>query len=199
MKTFFTSNTIRLCLAAILAAWGTYFAGELDLQSAITATVAALGGIFLRKGQGVPIAKALLLAVLVVGLTACQSPGGPLSPSQPSSSTAGQGQGAQTVGRDQGSGQTPQTVPGGQAIQTWHFAALMPFETLELLLDAAQEGAWTPETLLAAMQAASGAPHTVTISTEAMTIQGGSATATGATAGTGGGTAGSGAGPVTNE
>jgi hypothetical protein len=75
----------------------------------------------------------------------------------------------------------------------------MPFETLELLLEAAATNAWTSETLLAAIQAASGAPHTVTISTQAMTIQGGSATATGATAGVGAGLGGSGSGPVSNE
>ena len=142
----------------------------------------------------------IIIIIVCAALIACTSPGsGTQSPGQPTSAGAGLGQGAQTIGGSQGAGQTPQSTPGGQASQNWHFASLMPFETLTALLEAARDGAWTAETLLAAIQAASGAPHTVAITVANMTIQGGSASATGATAGVGGGTAGSGSGPVNNE
>lgn len=128
--------------------------------------------------------RTLIILAAALALVACQSPGGgSLSPSQPSTSTAGQGFGAQTVGGSQGAAQTPQTTPGGQATQTWHFASLMPFETLTAILAAAKENAWTAETTLAAIKAASGAPQTVSITTGAMTVQGGSASATGASSG----------------
>lgn len=142
-----------------------------------------------------------VVVLLMLTLAACQLPagGGGFSPSQPSSAGAGLGQGAQTIGGSQGAAQTPQTTPGGQASQIWHFASLMPFETLTAILSAAKEQEWTSEQVINAIKAASGAPQTVTITTQAMTIQGGSATTTGASSGAGaGGTAGTG-GPVTNR
>jgi len=140
--------------------------------------------------------KLIIIIAAALALVACQTPSsGSLSPSQPSTASAGQGFGAQTVGGSQGAAQTPQTTPGGQASQVWHFASLMPYETLTALLTAAQDGAWTAETLLAAIQAASGAPQTVSITTGAMTVQGGSASATGAASGAG--TGGTSQNPVT--
>uniref|UniRef100_A0A6M3IJR2 Uncharacterized protein n=1 Tax=viral metagenome TaxID=1070528 RepID=A0A6M3IJR2_9ZZZZ len=73
-KKLFKSNTVRICIAAILGAWAAYCGGELELQTAIMSTVGALIGIFLRKGQGVPIFPAIIL-VACLALIGCQAAG----------------------------------------------------------------------------------------------------------------------------
>ena len=55
-KTYFTAG------AAVLTALGAYFAGEVDLQTTISAVFAAAMAIFLRKGITSEAAKAAAAA-----------------------------------------------------------------------------------------------------------------------------------------
>ena len=66
-KSWWQSNTIRVALAAILAAWAAYFSGEMELQPAIMATAGALLAIFLSNNEiPVPYLYSLWLAPTVM-------------------------------------------------------------------------------------------------------------------------------------
>jgi len=56
-KTYFTAGAAVLT-AAVLTALGAYFAGEVDMQTTISALFASLMAIFLRKGITSEAAKA---------------------------------------------------------------------------------------------------------------------------------------------
>lgn len=131
---------------------------------------------------------AALAAFLAAG---CATPGsGALSPSNPASTTAGGGFGAQTNTGTQAQAQTPQTATAGPATLNWYFASQGLAELAMRILEVAEENGWTPEQIAAVLSSSSGAPDAVTIQTGDITTTSGSPDATGASGGTGGGTTG---------
>lgn len=124
-----------------------------------------------------------LMCLLLVG---CMTPAGTQSPGTSGGDASSVGAfGAQTVGGDQGSGQTPQTGTTGTATQNWFFASQGDSAVqLELLRALVAMGA-KPAEIIAAMSALNGAPENVTISTGDISTQSGSGEQTGSTAGTG--------------
>lgn len=131
----------------------------------------------------------LVSFLLLFGLVACQSPaggGGALSPGTAGGNPTATGAfGAQTVGGDQGAGQTPQTGTTGTATQNWYFASQGDSSVQLKLLETLSAMGAKPEEIVAAMSALNGAPENVTITTGDQSIQSGSGEQTGSTAGTG--------------
>jgi hypothetical protein len=117
----------------------------------------------------------------------CQTPGATSqSPgNEGGDATAVGAFGAQTVGGDQGSGQTPQTATTGQATFNWFFASQGDSQVQMELLKALLALDAKPAEIIAAMQALNGAPENVTITTGDVSTQTGSSEQTGSTAGTG--------------
>ena len=129
-----------------------------------------------------------VVVLVTLALMGCTMPGSSnQSPSNPASSTAAGGFGAQTVAGDQGQAQTPQTTSAGPATQNWNFASEGDAAVQLELLEALAEMKATPEQIVSALRALNGAPETVEITTGTITIQTGSPEATGASGGTGGG------------
>jgi len=132
--------------------------------------------------------RVILLALVVLALVACQTPGSQ-SPGTKGGTAAATGAfGAQTVGRDQGAGQTPQTSTTGTATQNWFFASQGDTTFLKEVLEYAKTMGVSADQLTALFSALNGAPENVTITTGPQTIQSGSGDQTGASAGTGGAT-----------
>lgn len=131
---------------------------------------------------------AVLLLIVALPLVGCMTPqSGANSPSNPASSTAAGGFGAQTNTGTQGQAQTPQTTSAGPATQNWVFASKGdPTVQLELLKALSTLKA-TPEQIVDAMRALNGAPQTVSINTRDNITSSGDPEATGASGGTGGG------------
>jgi len=128
----------------------------------------------------------MLLAVLMFIGCGSLPKGGDLSPGTAGGAATATGAfGAQTVGGDQGSGQTPQTGTTGTATQNWNFAAEGNGSVQLALIEALVQLMAKPEEIVAAMKALNGAPENVTISVSDITIQSGSGEQTGSTAGTG--------------
>jgi len=117
----------------------------------------------------------------------CQTPGSSSqSPNTDGGNAAATGAfGAQTVGGDQGSGQTPQTATTGTATFNWFFASQGDSSVQMKLLEALVALEAKPAEIIAAMQALNGAPENVTITCADVTTQTGSSEQTGSTAGTG--------------
>lgn len=141
--------------------------------------------------------KTYLWIALIVGLCllpCAGCPGGPLgggtqSPGTAGApATAGSAQVAQTIGRDQGQAQTPQTVTTGTATQNWYFAATVDSVIQATILAIAQAQSWTADQIISAMKATNGAPETVTITTQANSVQSGAGDQAGSSGGTGGST-----------
>jgi hypothetical protein len=99
----------------------------------------------------------------------CQGlPGGGDSPNTSGgSSTATQGQGAQTIGGDQGQAETPQTNTSGTATNQFKFASEGVDSGIGMrLISMAEINKWTPEQLSSVFKSMNGAPETVDIKIE---------------------------------
>lgn len=67
-------KTYLLGISAIITAWTSYLAGVIDLQAAITATFAALGGMTLRNAiSNKTPTTPLLFLLAALGLSSCKS------------------------------------------------------------------------------------------------------------------------------
>lgn len=129
----------------------------------------------------------LSIVLLLICFTGCNGIPGSNSPGTDGGSATATGAfGAQTVGGDQGSGQTPQTGTTGTASLNWNFAAEGNGAVQLELIKALTELKATPKEIVAAMKALNGAPENVTITVGDITTQSGSGEQTGSTAGTGG-------------
>jgi hypothetical protein len=148
-----------------------------------------------------------IVAVLLLCI-GCQTPAGPSGDQSPGtdggSSRAFAAQGAQTVGRDQGQAETPQTNTSGTATNNMKFASEgVDTGIAETLVRLAEAKDWTAEQLAAIFKSMNGAPENVTIEIGGnIQAQSGSNENVGSTGGTGGGGgagAGGTGGTVTND
>jgi len=127
-----------------------------------------------------------IILILAVSMVACMTPGRTQSPATDGGNAAATGAfGAQTVGGDQGAGQTPQTATTGTATFNWFFASqgdsTVQLELLKALVNLEAK----PEQIIAAMNALNGAPENVNITTGDVTTETGSSEQVGSTSGTG--------------
>lgn len=134
-------------------------------------------------------------AVLVMLLLVACGSTPPLAGGEGSPATAGgssdafAAQGAQTVGRDQGQAETPQTNTSGTATNNLKFASEgVDTGIAEMLVKIAEAKDWTAEQLAAIFKSMNGAPENVTFTIQGnLSAQSGSNENVGSTGGTGGG------------
>jgi len=130
--------------------------------------------------------KKFAVVFMCLMLVACMTPTTSQSPgTEGGPATATGAFGAQTVGGDQGAGQTPQTATTGTATFNWFFASQGDSVVQRMLLETLAGLNATPEQIIAAMSALNGAPENVTITTGSVTTQTGSSEQVGSTSGTG--------------
>lgn len=124
-------------------------------------------------------------------LMACGTPGFGGSGSRGGGADATGMQGAQNVGRDQGTGQAPLEQVGANIHNEYRLASDINPEVAKAILEIAADEKWTPEQLTSAMRAAAGAPESIVIGNIDTSATIGNQEAIGAASGAGGGATGS--------